>query len=187
MAGEVFRIDLRLGESQRVPLRLNAAPIELRAASRPIQLRAASTPIELRAAATVMQLRLAGTFQGPRGADGAGAETFGSFEAGETITSSSLTHISEIDGKLYLADYELDRPANSFTVSGCAVGQSLGVYRSGLLNGLAGIVAGKPYWLGNLGQLRTTCPNHGVTQRCGDGASATEVMIALFEDIDWEE
>lgn len=185
MTTEVRSIDLRVGQTERIPLRLNATVIELRI-DPPIRLRPSISPIELRAATTVFPLRLAGTFQGPRGADGAGAETLGPYVAGETITSSSLTHLAEADGLLYLADFELDRPANCFTIAGCTIGQSLTVYRSGLLNGLAGIVPGKQYWLGNAGQLRTTCPDHGVTQRCGDGASATEVIVSLFEDVDWE-
>lgn len=123
---------------------------------------------------------------GRDGADGAGAETIGPFTAGEVITSSSLTHISQSDGKVYLADFELDRPANCFTISGFAEGATLSVYRSGLLNGLGGIDPGREYWLGNAGQLRTTCPDHGVTQRCGTGASATAVIVSLFEDVDWE-
>ena len=48
---------------------------------------------------------------GRDGIDGAGAEQFGPFTAGEAIASSSLTQISSSDGKIYLADYELDRPA----------------------------------------------------------------------------
>jgi len=123
---------------------------------------------------------------GRDGHDGAGAELVGPFTAGELLTSSSLTHLSLADGKIYLADYELDRPANCFTISGFAEGATLSVYRSGLLNGLGGIDPGREYWLGNAGQLRTTCPDHGVTQRCGTGASATELMVSLFEDIDWE-
>jgi len=123
---------------------------------------------------------------GRDGLDGAGAQQFGPFTAGEAIASSSLTHISESDGKIYLADFELDRPANSFTISGFAEGATLSVYHSGLLNGLGGIDPGREYWLGNAGQLRTTCPDHGVTQRCGTGVSATSVIVSLFEDVDWE-
>lgn len=187
MTDDICRVDLRAGVPDPIALNLGADIIALTpTADEAIDLEVNASPINLAVAATVLQLSLAGTVQGPKGEDGAGAQTFGEYVAAENISSSSLTHISEIDGLLYLADYELDRPANSFTIPGCVEGESLGVLRSGLLYGLSGIVPGKPYWLGNSGQVRTTCPGHGVTQRCGDGSSATAIMVSISEDVDWE-
>lgn len=123
---------------------------------------------------------------GRDGRDGAGSETFGPFVAGEAITSSSLVHVSEIDGKAYLADYEAERPATGFTISGFAEGASISLYRSGLLYGLSGIVPGKSYWLGSLGQVRDSIPDHGTTQRCGDGVSSTTMIVSVSEDVVWE-
>lgn len=181
----VCTIDLTVGPADPIALNITSTPIELTAGATPVELSVAASPIELDLSATVLKLDLGGTVQGPPGHDGAGAEQFGNYVAGEAITSSSLLHISEIDGLIYLADFELDRRANCFTISGFAEGESLSVLRSGLLNGLAGIVAGRSYWLGNRGQVRTSVPDHGVTQRCGDGASATEIIVSISEDVIW--
>lgn len=179
-------ISLVVNSGDVIPLNVVVQPIALNVVPQPIQLTVAPTPINLTVTPNPIQLNFSSTVQGPAGRDGAGAATFGSYVAGENITSSSLTHISEIDGKIYLADFEEDRPANSFTIAGCLEGATLSVLRSGLLYGLAGIVPGKQYWLGNVGQVRTTIPDHGVTQGVGTGSSGTEMMVSILEDIDWE-
>jgi hypothetical protein len=183
-------IDLTLGGSQQIVLVIDPPPsIEFVAEVESIELElGTSAGIELSLAAVeempIIELDLAS--QGMQGNEGPQAGTFGSFVAGENITSSSFTHISEDDGLLYLADFEEDRPANSFTISGCLSGQSLTVLRYGLLYGLGGIVAGKEYWLGIGGQIRTSVPDHGITQSVGVGSTSTAIVVSIEESIEWE-
>lgn len=175
-------IDLTLGPASPIVLNLTTTPIRLMPDASPIELTAEPQPIELNVTPAPIQLVMTGVgAQGPAGA----SLVFGSFVAAEAITSSSLTHVSPVDGLLYLADYTLGRWANSFTIAGCAAGATLTVDRSGLLYGLGGIVPGAEYWLGTAGQVRSTIPSTGITQKVGDGNSTTGLIVDLSENIVW--
>ena len=175
-------IDLTLGPASPIVLTVTTTPILLMPDPMPIELTAEPQPIELNVAPAPIELVMTGVgAQGPAGA----SLNFGTYFAAEAIASSSLTHVSPVDGLLYLADYTLGRWANSFTIAGCIAGATLTVDRSGLLYGLGGIVPGAEYWLGAAGQVRTTIPTTGITQKVGDGTSTTGLIVDLCEEIVW--
>lgn len=131
-------------------------------------------------AATIQLITASDT--GPQGPPGEmSAATLGTFECGEDIDSSSLIHLSPIDGLLYHADYEDLLPAHGFTIPSAMQGETLTVYRLGSLNGLGSLTPGRPRWLGTAGQTRSTAPSTGIIQNVGVAYAADAIFIELQE------
>lgn len=120
--------------------------------------------------------------QGPRGLPGEmSAAILGTFECGESISSSSLVHLSPIDGLLYRANQEDMLSASGYTIPGASAGASLTIYRLGTLNGLSGLTPGQPRWLGINGQSRATMPTTGLIQSVGYASDVDKIFIELDE------
>ena len=120
--------------------------------------------------------------QGPPGIPGeASAAILGTFECGESISSSSLVHLSPIDGLLYRADQAEMLSASGYTIPGASAGASLTIYRLGTLNGLGGLVPGQPRWLGTNGQSRATMPTSGLIQSVGYASDVDQIFVELDE------
>lgn len=124
------------------------------------------------------------TIGGRQGLAGPAGETPGeeTFAAAISIAGHRAVGLDG-DGALILADAGGGIPAIGCVRDAVEGGDSVRVYRSGKVNGFAGLDPSEVYYLGEGGLLSLTPPASGILQVIGTAASATELLVTPGEPI----
>jgi hypothetical protein len=98
--------------------------------------------------------------------------------AAETLSDSSFVSITSVGVKMASSFPAL--PAHAFIRNAAASGSSVYVQVNGLLNGLAGLSVGTPYFLSDVaGGVSVTSPASGTCQRVGTAVATDTILVQI--------